>query len=106
MLAALEDWNACCKRCFISIDTLHEASTASRHVVDQFRLMQPQTVEIDDIYVGAQTRLQPAAIRQTEKIGGFARLQLDQMLEGQPRPTMAIASPMRQHETRSARIND
>jgi hypothetical protein len=42
VLAALEDRNAGDKRCFISIDTLYEAPTASGHVVDKLRLMQPQ----------------------------------------------------------------
>src|SRR5262249_60693247 len=34
MLAALEYRNARRKRCFVAIDTLHEAPAASRHVVD------------------------------------------------------------------------
>ena len=41
MLASLEDGNAGRKRCFISIDTLHEAPAASGHVVDKFWLVQP-----------------------------------------------------------------
>ncbi len=102
MLASLEDGNACRKRCFISIDPLHETPAASRHVVHELWLMQPQTVKVDDVHVGAQARHQPTAIRQTEEVGGFAGLPLDQMLEGQPRPAAAVAPPMRQHETRQA----
>src|SRR5262245_23975501 len=102
MLASLEDGNACRKRCFISIDPLHETPAASRHVVHKLRLVQPQTVKVDDVHVGAQARHEPTAIRQTEEVGSFARLPLDQMLERQPRPAAAIASPMRQHETRQA----
>src|SRR5262245_8989736 len=77
VLAPLEDWNACGKRRFISVDTLHETPAASRHVMDKLRLMQPQTVEVDYIYIGAQARHQPTAIRQTEEVGGFTRLPLD-----------------------------
>ena len=88
MLATLEDRNACRERCFISVDPLHEAPAAGRHVVDELRLMQPKTVEVDHIHVGAQARHQPAAIRQTEKVGGFAGLPLDQMLERQSWPTV------------------
>ena len=102
MLASLEDGNACCKRFFISIDPLYETPAASRHVVHELWLMQPQTVKVDDVHVGAQARHQPTAIRQTEEVGGFAGLPLDQMLEGQPWPAVAVATPMRQHETRQA----
>src|SRR6202035_4891029 len=79
MLASLEDGNACRERCFISIDPLHETTATSRHVVHELRLMQPQTVKVDEVHVGAQARHQPTAIRQTEEVGGFARLPLDQM---------------------------
>src|SRR5215470_2998968 len=72
MLATLEDGNACRQRGFVAVDALHEAPAAGRHVVDQLRLMQPQAIEVDDVHVGAQARHQPAAIRQTEKVGGFA----------------------------------
>jgi len=41
MLASLEDGNACRKRCFISIDPLHETPAASRHVVHELWLVQP-----------------------------------------------------------------
>src|ERR1700676_4168950 len=98
MLASLEDGNACCKRCFISIDPLNETPAASRLVVHELWLMQPQMVKVDDVHVGAQARHQPAAIRQTEEVGGFARLPLDQMLERQKWPAAAVATPMRQQE--------
>lgn len=102
MLASLEDGNACRKRCFISIDPLHETPAAGRHVVHELRLVQPQALEVDDVHVGAQARHQPAAIRQTEEVGGFAGLPLDQMLQRQQWPAAAVATPMRQHETRQA----
>src|ERR1700730_373316 len=102
MLASLEDGNACRKRCYISIDPLHEPPAVSRHVVHELRLMQPQTVKVDDVHVGAQARHQPTAIRHAEEVSGFARLPLDQMLEGQKWPAAAVATPMRQHETRQA----
>ena len=76
MLASLEDGNACRKRCFISFAPLHETPAASRHVVYELRLMQPQTVEVDNVHVGALARHQPTAIRHTEEVGGFAGLPL------------------------------
>ena len=81
VLAALEDGNAGRKRCFVSIDTLYEAPAVSGHVVDKLRLMQPQTVKVDDVHIGAQARQQPTAIRQSKKVGGFACLPLDQVLD-------------------------
>ena len=102
MLASLEDGNACRKRCLISIDPLHKTPAAGRHVVHELRLVQPQTIKVDDVYVGAQARHQPAAIRHTEEVGGFGCLPLDQMLERQKWPAAAVAPPMRQHVTRQA----
>src|SRR6516165_130327 len=84
MLASLENGNACRKRRFISLDPLHETPAAGRHVVHELRLVQPQTVKIDDVHVGAHAWDQPTAIRQAEKVRGFAGLPLDQMLERQP----------------------
>jgi hypothetical protein len=101
VLAAVEDRDARRKRCFVSIDTLYEAPAASGHVVDKLRLVQPQTVKIDDVHIGTQTRQQPTAIRQTEKVSSLAGLSLDQMLNGQPWQ-VSVAPPMRQHETRQA----
>src|ERR1700754_1377095 len=43
MLASLEDRNARRKRCFISIDPLHETPAAGRLVVHELRLVQPHT---------------------------------------------------------------
>src|SRR6202049_5350994 len=106
MLASLEDGNACRKRCFISIDPLHETPAASRHVVHELWLMQPQTVKVDDVHVGAQARQPPTAIRQTEEVGGFAGLPLDQMLQRPKWPAAAVATPMRPHETRQALIHN
>src|SRR5438105_2970764 len=102
MLASLEDGNACRNRRLISIGPLHETAAAGRHVVHELRLVQPQTVEVDDVHVGAQARHQPAAIRHTEEVGGFAGLPLDQMFERQPWPAVTVAAPMRQHVTRHA----
>ena len=102
VLAALEDRNPGCKRGFVSIDTLYEAPAASGHVVDKLWLMQPQTVKVDEVHIGAQPRHQTTAIRQTEKVRGFARLPFDQMLNRQPWPAVSVATPMRQHETRQA----
>ena len=102
MLAPLEDRNAGCERCLVSIDTLYEAPAASGHIVDKLRFVQPQTVKVDEVHIGAQPRHQTTAIRQTKKVRGFARLPLDEMLNGQPWPAASVATPMRQHETRQA----
>ena len=53
VLTALEDRNAGCNRCFISIDTLYETPAASGHVVDKLRLVQPEAVKVDDVHIGA-----------------------------------------------------
>src|ERR1700730_10205969 len=106
MLAALEDGNACRKRYYVSIAPLHETPATSRHVVHDLLPVQPQTVEVDEVDVGAHARRQPAAIRHTEEVGGFGCLPLDQMLERQQWPAAAVATPMRQHVTRQARIDD
>jgi hypothetical protein len=63
VLAALEDRNAGRKRCLVSIDTLYEAPTASGHIVDKLRLVEPQTVEVDDVHIGTQARHQPTAVQ-------------------------------------------
>jgi hypothetical protein len=81
VLATLENRNPSRERCFISVDTLYEASAAGRHVVDELRLVEAQTVEIDYIHIGARARHQPTAIRQTKKVGSFACLPFDQMLD-------------------------
>jgi hypothetical protein len=99
VLAALEGHNAGYNRTLISIDTLYEAPAASRHIVDKLRLMQAQTPKVDEIHIGAQPRRQPTPIWQTEKVGSFARLPLDQMLNGQLWPAVSVPPPMRKHET-------
>jgi hypothetical protein len=43
-----------------------EAATAGRHVVDQFGLVEPQAIEVDQIYIGAQSGREPAAVGKTE----------------------------------------
>src|SRR5262245_41320658 len=53
VLTALEDRSASNKRRFVAIDALHEAAAAGRHVVDQLGLVEPQAVEVDQVYVGA-----------------------------------------------------
>jgi hypothetical protein len=102
VLTALENRDARRKRCLVSVDTLDEAPAGSGHVVDKLWLVQPKTVKVDDVHIGAQARQQPTAIRQSKKVCGFARLPLDQMLNRQPWPAVSVATPMRQHETRQA----
>jgi hypothetical protein len=53
VLTALEDGYPGRKRCLISIDTLYEPPATSRHVVDKLRLVQPQTVKVDDVHISA-----------------------------------------------------
>jgi hypothetical protein len=66
------------------------------------RLVEPQTVKVDDIHIGTQSRQQPAAIRQPKEVRGFARLPLDEMLKGQLWSAVSVATPVRQHETGQA----
>jgi len=41
---------------------LDEAPAGSGHVVDKLWLVQPKTVKVDDVHIGAQARQQPTAI--------------------------------------------
>ena len=70
VLAALEDRNAGRKRGFVSIDTLYKRA-ASGHVVDKLRLVQPQTIKVDDVHIGAEPRHQTTSIRKDQKSPQF-----------------------------------
>ena len=56
VFAAFEDRNAGRERYFVPIDTLNEAPAASGHIVDKLRLVQPKTVKVDEVHIGAQAR--------------------------------------------------
>src|SRR5712692_829445 len=94
MRAALEDRRPRDQRRLVAVDPLHEAAAAGGHVVDELGLVEPQALEIDQVHVGAQTRLEPAAIAEAEEIRGLAGLPLDQELKRQARPAPPVASPM------------
>src|SRR6202163_4080147 len=98
VLAPLEGWRAGDERRLVAVDTLHETPAAGRKVVDEFRLMEPQAIEVDQVHVGTQARREPAAVPHAEEIGGLAGLTLDQQFERQPGPAPPVAAPMRQHE--------
>src|ERR1700722_11728475 len=106
VLAALEDRLSGDKRRDIAIDALHEPAAVRRHVVNEFRLGEPQPVEVDQIDVGGQARREAAAIGPPEETRRLAGLALDQKLERQTRPTPPVAAPMGQHEARQSGIDD
>jgi hypothetical protein len=102
VLATLKNGNSGHERRLIAVDALYEAPAAGGHVVDKFRLMESQPVEINHVQIGAQARHQPTAIRQTEKVGGFAGLPFDQILDGQPWPAVSVAPPVRKPSRRTS----
>src|SRR5690242_12424746 len=54
----------------IAVDPLHEAAPTGRQIVHDLRLIQTQPIEIDQVDIGAQSGLEPAAILKPEEIGG------------------------------------
>ena len=50
VLAALENRNSGDESGLVALDTLDEAATARRHVVDQLGLIEPQAIEVDQVY--------------------------------------------------------
>src|ERR1700676_4048307 len=71
VLAALEYRSSGDERGLVALDTLHEAATAGRHVVDQLGLVEPQAIEVDQVYVRAQSRREPAAVGEAEEVRGL-----------------------------------
>src|SRR6266699_2786940 len=67
VLAVLEDRRAGDQRRLVALDALNEAPAVGRHVVNQFGLVQPQAVEVDQVDVGALARREPATVVQTEE---------------------------------------
>src|SRR5215471_2368097 len=49
VLAALEDRRSGDECGLVAVDMLHEAATASWQVVDQFGLVEPQAIEVDQV---------------------------------------------------------
>jgi hypothetical protein len=86
MLAALEDRSSGNERCLVAIDALHESSTIRREIVHQLGLVQPQSIEVYEVDVGAQPWGDAATVGETKKIRRFAGLALDQIFERQARP--------------------
>jgi hypothetical protein len=56
VLAILEDLRSSDEGGLIAIDTLHEATTAGGKIVHEFRLVESQAIEVDQVHVGAQAR--------------------------------------------------
>jgi hypothetical protein len=73
-LAALENRSPCDESGLVAPDALDEAATSGRHVVDQFGLVEPQAIEVNQVYVGAQSGREPAAVFEAEEVGGLAGL--------------------------------
>src|SRR2546426_2049156 len=71
VLALLEDRRSGDERRLVAVDALHEAAAAGRHVVHEFRLVEPQAGKNDQGHVGAQARREPAAVPQAEENGGL-----------------------------------
>ena len=46
----------------VALDMLHEAPAIGRHVVDELGFVQPQTLEIDQVDVGAQSGRKSATV--------------------------------------------
>src|SRR5579884_646395 len=90
----------------VAMGPLHEPPPAGRQIGYHLRLMQSQPREVDQIEVGAQPRLEAAAIGEAEELGRLAGLHFDELRQRQAGTAMAIAAPMGQHERRHAGVDD
>src|SRR5205823_2383909 len=90
----------------ISVGPLHEAAAPGRQIMHDLRLVQTQPVKVDQVDVGAQSRLEAAAVMESEEIGGLAGLHLDELGQGQARAAPPVARPMRQHVGRQAGVDN
>src|SRR2546428_11530934 len=106
MLAPLEGRRPGQERGDVAVDPLHEAAAAGRKIVDEFRLIEAQTLEIDQVDMGAQARRESTAVPQAEEIGRLAGLALDRQFERQSRPAPPITAPMQEHVGWHSRIDD
>ena len=57
----------------IAIDALVEAAAAGGKIVHEFRLVEPQVVEVDQVHVGAQARRPLSRPHQTRTAREFRR---------------------------------
>src|SRR5262249_54481372 len=105
MLAPLEGRRAGQERGDVAVDPLHEAAATGGKIVDEFRLVEVQALEIDQVHIGAQPRRESTAVLQAEEIRRLAGLALDQQFERQSRPAPPIAAPMQEHVGWHARID-
>ncbi len=62
VLALLENCGSRDKRGLVAVDPLHETTPAGRKIVHEFRLVEPQAIEVDQVHVGAQAGRQSAAV--------------------------------------------
>ena len=78
----------------IARGALHQAAPASGQVVDRSGAVQGQPVIIDDVEIGLQPRLDPAAIRQTQIIGDVRRQHLHGAFGRNAGSTGAVTGPV------------
>jgi hypothetical protein len=71
VFAILKDRRAGDESSAITVNPLHQPSTAGGQIVNHLRLMQPQPIEVDQIDVRSETRCEAAAIGKAEEIGGL-----------------------------------
>src|SRR5437660_8441982 len=95
-LALLEDGRARRNRHVVAVDMLDQAASAGRQVEDHLWGMQVQPVEVDDVHIRLQARLQPATVAEAEEFCRLARHLLNHILERQARPARAVTHPVGQ----------
>src|SRR5882672_2700468 len=97
LFALLEDGHARADRHVVTVDMLNETPPAGRQIEDHLRGMQVQPIEVDDVHIGLQAGLEPAAVVEAEEVRRLAGLPLHHELQRQARPARAVADPVAQH---------
>ena len=106
MLAVLEGHLAGLDRIAVALGPLDESPAASGEVVDRLRSEQTQGLEVDDVEVGQEARLEPSAVVQAVGPGGVAGQLADQELQGELLALHPVAGPVGEDEGRHAGVGD
>ena len=80
-------------RVTVTISTLHDPAATGRQVEEQFGFMHPQSVEVDDVEIGAEAGGQHATIMESDEASGVTGLTLDQELDIET-STVSISAPV------------
>ena len=92
-------------RVTVTISTLHDPAATGRQVIEQLGLMHPQSVEVDDVEIGAVAGGQHATIMESDETSGVTGLTLDQELDIET-STVSISTPVLQQRRRERTVTD